>query len=251
MSIPIALQLYSIREDCARDLIGCLSKVAEMGYQGVEFAGYHGHSAADLRAALDANNLVCEGAHVGLSLLDEANFDSTVAFHKELGCPWLIVPWMPESMHSSVEATKQTAEMLTELVGMLAEHGLRTGFHAHQGDMVVLENGQTAWDILAENTPAEFIMQYDTANGMSGGADPVQPIRNWPGRAQSLHLKEWSGEHGAKVIGEGVIPWADVFDAAENGGGTEWYVVEHESYDGMTALEAVDKCLENLRGMGK
>ena len=68
---------------------------------------------------------------------------------------------------------------------------------------------------------------------------------------QSLHLKEWSGEHGAKVIGEGVIPWADVFDAAENGGGTEWYVVEHESYDGMTALEAVEKCLENLRGMGK
>ncbi len=251
MAIPIALQLYSIREDCGQDLFGCLDKVAAMGYQGVEFAGYYGHPAEDIKASLDKNNLICEGAHVALGLLDEANFDATVEFHKTLGCPWLIIPWMPESMHSSVDATLETATMLCGLVEKLKAHGLRTGFHAHQGDMHTLENGKTAWDILAENTPVDFIMQYDTANGVAGGADAVQPIINWPGRAQSLHLKEWSGEHGAKVIGEGMIPWTAVFNAAEHGGGVEWYVVEHESYSDMTPLEAVDLCLKNLREMGK
>ena len=94
-------------------------------------------------------------------------------------------------------------------------------------------------------------MQYDTANGMSAGADPVQPILDWPGRGLSVHLKEWSGEHGAKVIGEGTVPFENVFQACESVGGTHWYVVEHEQYEGMSPLESVDLCLKNLRKMGK
>ena len=93
--------------------------------------------------------------------------------------------------------------------------------------------------------------QYDTANGMAGGADPVQPILDWPGRGITTHLKEWSGEHGAKVIGEGMVPWDKVFDACERVAGTQWYIVEHESYEGMSPMQVVEACLKNLRGMGK
>ena len=117
--------------------------------------------------------------------------------------------------------------------------------------MAPLSNGKSAWDMLGEFTTGDFIMQYDTANGMAGGADPVQPILDWPGRGITVHLKEWSGEHGAKVIGEGLIPWTKVFEACETVAGTQWYIVEHESYEGTTPLQAVEACLRNLRAMGK
>jgi sugar phosphate isomerase/epimerase len=251
MSIPIALQLYSVRDDCARDFFGTIAAVAAMGYAGVEFAGYHGASAADLKKVLDDNGLLCAGTHAGYNTLQDDAIDATIEYHLTLGCKNLIVPWLPEETRSTPEACKETADKLNLISEKLRPHGLRTGFHCHEGDMHKLENGKSAWDLLAEYTTPDFILQYDTANGMSGGADPVQPILDWPGRGLSTHLKEWSGEHGAKVIGDGLIPWPKVFEACETVGGTEWYVVEHESYEGMTPLEAVAACLTNLRAMGK
>lgn len=251
MPIPIALQLYSVRDDCANDLLGTIRQVAEMGYQGVEFAGYHGHRAEDIRMILDDVGLKCAGTHAGHATLQDDQLAETIEFHQILGCENLVVPWLPEETRNTPEAVQATAEKLNEISAKLKPHGMRTGFHVHSGDMKPLSNGKCAWDLLGEYTTADFIMQYDTANGMAGGADPVQPILDWPGRGITTHLKEWSGEHGAKVIGEGQVPWAQVFEACESVAGTQWYIVEHESYEGMTPLEAVEACLRNLRGMGK
>lgn len=251
MAIPIGLQLYSVREDCAQDLLGTIRKVAEMGYACVEFAGLHGHTASEIRACLDECGLKAPSTHTPLTALDEENFGKTVEDHLTLGATWVMIPWLPEDARNSEAACAETGKRLTELVEKLKEHGLRTGFHAHGGDMKALEGGKSAYDLIAAHTPPEFAMQYDTANGMSGGADPVQPILDWPGRGPSIHLKEWSGEHGAKVIGEGLVPWKRVFEACESVAGTQWYIVEHESYEGMTPLEAVERCLKNLRAMGK
>jgi sugar phosphate isomerase/epimerase len=246
MSVPIALQLYSVREDCAKDLLGVIRQVADMGYDGVEFAGYHGHSAEDIKAVLDETGLKAAGTHTQWSQFDDENFDNTVQVHKTLDCQFAIIPWIPEELRNTSEACKTTAAKLTEICAKLRSHGLRTGFHAHSGDMEPLDNGQCAWDIIAANTPDDFILQYDTANGVAGGADPVKPISDWPGRNASLHLKEWRGGHGA-VIGEGDVPWPRVFEAAEKGGGVEWYVVEHETESAMTPLQSVDACLKNLK----
>lgn len=248
MSIPIALQLYSVREDAAIDLLGVIEKVAAMGYAGVEFAGYHGHSAEAIRKVLDSTKLIVEGTHTPIHAFDEENFAATVELHHTLGTKWAIIPWLPEAMRNTPEACLETSAKLTDLVARLAEHGLRTGFHAHDGDMKPLSNGQSAWNMISANTPAGFLMQYDTHNGVAGGADAVQPIRDNPGRNASLHLKGIK-DGKACLVGEGDINWVDVFDAAENGGGVEWYVVEHEELGG--ALEAVDQCLKNLRALGK
>jgi sugar phosphate isomerase/epimerase len=248
MPVPIALQLYSVRNECAQDLLGVIAQVARMGYAGVEFAGYHGHSAAEIRKVLDDNGLKTEGTHTPIDAFDDEKIEATIELHKTLGTEFAIIPWIPEAMRNTPDACRATAERLTALVERLAPHGLRTGFHAHAGDMRPLENGQSAWQMIAANTPDAFIMQYDTANGLMGGADPVQPIRDLPGRNASLHLKGWSGDHAA-LVGEGDIDWPQVFDAAENGGGVQWYVVEHEEEEG--ALEAVEQCLKNLRALGK
>lgn len=249
MPLPIALQLYSVRNDAAQDLMGVLEKVAAMGYDGVEFAGYHGHSPEALRAKLDELGLKCEGTHTPLTALEPGRFDETVATHVTLGCEYVIVPWIPKEKRNSAAACAATAAELTELTHKLEAAGLRLGFHAHGDDMDKLDNGQTAYHILGHGTPESFIMQYDTANGMSGGADPVQPIKDFPGRNVSLHLKGYSKTtgHGA-IIGEDDIPWAKVFQAAENGGGTVWYVIEHED-ETIAPMEAVETCLKNVRQM--
>lgn len=251
MSIPIALQLYSVREDCKNDFFGTIAAVAKMGFQGVEFAGYFGHKAEDIKQCLADNAILCEGAHVGFDQFNEENFESTVEFHKALGCDWLIVPGLPDESRASVANAMDAARKLTAISDALRPHGLLTGYHCHHADMLPLDSGKSFWDIIAENTPEDFLMQYDTANGMSAGADPVQPILDWPGRGLSVHLKEWSGEHGAKVIGEGTVPFENVFQACESVGGTHWYVVEHEQYENMSPLDSVDLCLKNLRKMGK
>lgn len=251
MSIPIALQLYSVREDAARDLMATLDAVAKMGYDGVEFAGYHGHEARAIRERLDANGLKACSTHIGLAALEGDALAATVDFHQTIGCDTLIVPGIPEDRRNSPETCAATAALFTSIAERLEPFGMRTGFHAHAADMKPLAGGTSAYYLIAQQTPESFIMQYDTANGMAGGADPVQPILDFPGRGKNVHLKEWSGEHGAKVIGEGFVPWSKVFEACETVAGTEWYIVEHEMYEGMSPMEAVAWCVKNLREMGK
>jgi sugar phosphate isomerase/epimerase len=245
--IPIAVQLYSVRDEAARDLLGTLGRVADMGYAGVEFAGYHGHDGETLRRRLDELGLKCEGTHTGIDQLAHDKIDATVELHKTLGTSFVLIPWMPEAMRNSPEAIRDTGLRLTELTQRLAKEGLQLGFHAHDADMRPLAGGVSAWDLLAANTPETFLLQYDTSNGVEGGADPVKPILDHPGRSQSVHLKETDGQ----VIGEGRVPWKDVFEACEGVGKTEWYVVEHESRSGEEALAAVDACFQALRAMGK
>lgn len=251
MSIPIALQLYSVRDDCARDFFGTVGEVAKMGYAGVEFAGYHGRSAGEIAQCLRDNGLEVAGTHAPFDSLRPDKIEATIEFHQALGCKNLIVPWLPDDTRNTPDACRRTADQLNAISEKLKPHGMRTGFHAHSGDMKPIDGRKSAWDLLGEYTTDDFVMQYDTANGMAGGADAVQPILDWPGRGKTVHLKEWSGENGAKVIGEGMVPWDRVFHACETVSGAEWYIVEHEIYKDMTPLEAVEICLRNVKAMGR
>lgn len=248
MNRPVALQLYSVRNDARADLSGVLSRVASMGYDGVEFAGFYDHEPKEIRSLLDSNGLKAEGCHIGVDAFSDANLAATVDAHLTIGTTWAILSWLPENMRNTSSACIETGKWLTELSNKVESHGLRLGFHAHHADMLPLENGKSPWYLLAENTPQSFIMQYDTANGMSGGADPVKPILDLPGRGASTHLKEWKGEHGA-VIGEGEIPWKRVLEACETVGGTEWYVVEYEVDSDADPLDSVDRCLRYLKNL--
>jgi sugar phosphate isomerase/epimerase len=248
--IPVSVQLYSVRDVASADLLGTISKVAEIGYTGVEFAGLHGNDPKAVRKALDDAGLECSGTHTSIDAFSDDKLLETVEIHKILGTEYAIVPWIPESMRNSVEATLETAKRLTELTHKLAEHGLKTGFHAHAGDMIALPSGETPWNLLASNTPDSFVMQYDTANGLGGGADPVQPILDFPGRSVLVHLKEWKKD-GHALISEGEVPWLRVFEACESVGGTKWYVVEHEDDPRMTSMEAIEGDFKALVKLGK
>lgn len=247
--IPIALQLYSVREDAARDLQGVLAAVAGMGYKGVEFAGYYGHDARTIRGWLDAYGLKVAGAHVGIETLLGDELLRTVEFHQTLGTTTLVVPGLAEQWRNSRAAWLKTAETLNAVAIALKPYGMRTGYHNHHIEFAPME-GELPWDMLFGNTTDDVIMQFDTGNALHGGAQAAPFLRRYPGRAKTVHLKEYSAANASALIGEGDVPWTEIFELCETIGGTEWYIVEQESY-AYPPLECVRRCLQALKAMGK
>jgi len=246
--IPIALQLYSVREDCARDLYGTLEKVAKMGYEGVEFAGYYDRTAEELRRMLEDLGLKAVGSHLRIDALRGDELKKTVEFNKVLGNKYLIVPSLPKEMRDSKSAWIETARLMNKISEKVKPEGMRVGYHNHIVEFTPI-NGETPWEIFFGEAEPDVIMQLDTGNAMRGNltADEViNIIKKYPGRAVTVHLKEFSATNDKAVIGEGDMKWEEFFEACETVGGTEWYIVEQESY-AYPPLECVKRCLENLK----
>ena len=247
--VRIGLQLYSVRNDCEKDLPATLKAVAEMGYQGVEFAGYYGRKAEELRKLLDDNKLRCCGTHIGLDTLLGDQLNKTIEFNRTIGNRYLIVSYMGEDRLGTIDKAKATAKVFTELADKLEPQRMRVGYHAHGGDFKKID-GKTHWEAFFDNAGPKVLMQMDIGNCLKGGGDPIAMLKKYPGRSATIHLKEHGGKPGA-VIGEGVVKWQqEVFPICESTGGTNWYIVEQESYAG-TPLDCVKRCLESLHKMGK
>jgi sugar phosphate isomerase/epimerase len=246
--VPVGLQLYSVRGECGKDLPGTLAAVAKIGYKGVEFAGYYGRKAEDLRKLLDDNGLVCCGTHTGWNTITGDKLKDTIEFNKTLGNKFLIVPGgLPAKTFTSVEGCKDTAKIFNEQSAKAREAGMYVGYHAHGGDFKKIGN-ETAWDVLFSSTDKDVVMQMDVGNCLGGGGDPYATIKKFPGRTLTIHLKEHGGAKGA-ALGDGEVKWKEVFELCETVGGTQWYVVEHET--GANPIESVKACFENLKKMGK
>jgi len=257
MAIPIAVQMYSVREDAAADLPGVLARIADMGYDGVEFAGYYDHSGPDIRKMLDDTGLVCCGTHSRIDTLLGDEFGRTVDLHQTLGATRPIVPGLSAEYTQSADAWRKTAGIFNEIAAKLKAHGMQTGYHNHHTEFTPSDSGELPWDIFFGNTVDDVIMQFDTGNAMFGGGEAIPFLKAYPGRARTVHLKSFSpslvsgdNPHAGfgPAIGEDETPWAELLEACETVGGTEWYIVEYES-DKYPPMEAVDICLRNLRNM--
>jgi sugar phosphate isomerase/epimerase len=242
---PIALQLYSIREDCARDLPGTLAAVAKMGYEGVEFAGYYERSAKELRKLLDGLGLKAAGAHIGLDVLLEDQLPRTIEFHQQLGNQFLVIPWVDPRRMQTRSAWADFGKQLTEIAGKLKPYGMHPGYHNHSHEFKPIE-GETPWDTLAANSSADVVMQLDIGNCLHGGGDAMALLKKWAGRALTVHLKDYSATNDKALVGEGEVPWSEVFEVCEAAGNTQWYIVEQESYPS-SPLESVEGCVRFLK----
>ncbi len=247
--IPIVLQLWSIREDCQKDLPGTLQAVAEMGYEGVEFAGYYDYSAEELRQILDDIGLAVAGTHIDLDTLLGDELPATIEFSEVLGNQFLIVPGLPEERRDSRAAWRETAQIFNEISEKVRSHDMWVGYHNHYIEFTEMD-GELPWDTFFSHTVDEVVMQLDTGNALRGGGQPVALLAQYPGRARTVHLKEYSATNDQALIGEGDVRWDDVFGLCEATAGTQWYIVEQESY-AYPPLECVARCLQNLWAMGK
>jgi len=242
---PIALQLYSVRKECERDLPGVLAAVAKMGYKAVEFAGYYDRTAKQLRKMLDDNGLQCCGTHTALDTLLGDKLAETIEFNKTIGNKHLVVPWIPDKYRSSHQAWLDTAKLFNELADKVRPHGMLVGYHNHNVEFTAMD-GELPWDTFCKNTSKDVIMQIDVGNAIDGGVDPLPFIYRYPERATTVHIKEYCAKNPKALVGEGDVNWRVFFALCRAVGGTEWYIVEYES-DAYPPLEAVEKCLNNLR----
>lgn len=243
--IPVAVQLYSIRQECQRDLPGSLAAVAKMGYDGVEFAGYYGRSAQELRKMLDDLNLKAFSTHVGLKTLLGDGLEKSIEFNKTLGNPRLTVASLPAT--KTIQPWYEVAKQFNEIAEKLKKHKMRVGFHNHANELGLIE-GQRPWDVFLDNTSKEVTMQMHMKHFPAHSLDIVDYIKRYRGRARLAHLNDYSPDKGSVLLGEGAIEWKKVFHAFETIGGIECYIVEQERYSGpLTLMQCQDRCLQNFR----
>lgn len=242
--LQVGVQLYSVREDCAKDLPGVLTAISRMGYTGVEFAGYHGRTAEELRKLLDENKLKCYGTHVDVNALQGANLDKTIAFCKVLGCKFIVVPWLPEERRNSRAATLETAKFFDETARKVAREGMILGWHNEDYEFKPVDT-ENIWQIFWANSGKTVMMQFDTGNALSAGEQAAPYLMKYPKRVISVHLKDHSTSNPHALLGEGDEHWNEVIPILKDKTATRWFIVEQESY-GDPPLVCIEKCLRNF-----
>ena len=247
--IPVGIQLYSFRKQGAKDFAGIIKKAAELGFSGVEFAGYgpYGDKPAELRKLLDDAGLKVFGTHTAYNLVQPDQIQKTIDFHKTIGCPYIIVPWIDPKQMEAKDNCLKIAEIMTRASETAQAAGLHVGYHAHGGDFKKIDGDLTAWEVLFDHTPKAFVHQIDLGNCLGGGGDPYKLIERYPGRSLSVHLKEHGGPQGA-VFGQGTVDFKRAFALCEQVGGTTCYIIEHES-DPEHAFESAKKCLDYVTAL--
>ena len=252
--VPIALQLFSVRGECSKDLAATLKRVAEIGYAGAEPWGYRGDKlewmgvpAKELRAMYDDLGLACCGMHLATDALLGDNLKRTIELNQILGNKFLIIA-ADKGRMSALDTIAELAAILNETAATLKPLGMLTGYHAHPFDFVRFGD-ETAWEILFSSTSQDVVMQMDIGNCANGDGDPIAMLEKFPGRAKSVHLKDYGGPAGS-VIGEGVADWETIFRLCDTLHQPEWYVVEEGDPEGL-GYGVCTRSLQALRAMGK
>lgn len=252
--IPIGLELYSVRNELARDLPNTLKTVAKIGYEVVEFYSpyfkWTPAYAKEVRAQMDDLGLRCYSTHNGFESFGPGeNLAHAIELNQILGTRYVVLASAPGST-SGVEGWKKLCGELTAAVEQLRPHGLSSGYHNHQAEWVKLEGGQRILEVVAANTPKEFALQLDVGTCEEAGADPVAWVKANPGRIKMMHLKDWApAEKGYKVLfGEGVTPWKELVAAAESVGGAEFLLIEQEG-SRFSEFETAKRCLDSWKAM--
>jgi len=249
-TIPVGLELYSVRDSLKQDPDGTLRAVAKMGYQVVEFyAPYFEWTeteAKQTRKLLDDLGMRCYSTHNDAEYFNAKNIDRARDYNLILGSKYVVLAWSDPK--TGVDGWKAIADTLNSVADTLAPSGLKTGYHNHQAEFTGAP-GTRPIEILAKNTKPSVMLQLDVGTCVEAGADPVAWIRANPGRIRSIHCKEWSRDPGKgyKVLfGEGVADWKGIFQAAESVGGVEYYLIEQEG-SRFPELETAQKCVQSFR----
>ena len=244
--------MYTVREDAGKDFLGTLKRVAEMGYPAVEFAGFGGLAASELRASLDEFGLKAPSAHVSyVSLVEDAA--AACADLHALGTEYAVVPFIGDEHRASVEAARRFAASLNTIATTVTGEGLRFAYHNHDFEFRPLSDGggKTMWDILQEETdPATVALELDIYWVTYGGGDALATLTANPSRYPLLHFKDMTSEGDAlrdAPVGEGTVDWAPYLAASE--GTSHWFIVEQDTPDDPLAdIERSLRAMEKMAG---
>jgi len=247
-SIPVGLELYSVRDELKRDPESTVRAVASMGYTVVEFyAPYYEWTDAEakqMRQLLDDLGLHCNSTHNDASYLGPEKLPRARDLNLILGSKYVVqASSLPQT---SLDGWKSVADSLNAAAEKLAPANLKVGYHNHQVEFQLVE-GKRPMEVLAKETMPNVMLQLDVGTCLEAGSDPVEWIRQNPGRIHSIHCKDWSPDpaRGYSVLfAEGSADWKNIFAAAESVGGIEYYLIEQEG-SRFPELETARLCLQS------
>jgi len=250
-SLPVGLELYSVRKELQRDPQATVRAVAKMGYQCVEFYAPYFQWSEDetkqMRKLLDDLGMRCFSTHNDSSYLNAENFARARDKNLILGCKYIVVA-SSHPQPTDLDGWKIVADTLNSVDEQLEKSGLHAGYHNHEPEFTPIGGGRPM-EVIAKNTKPSIMLQLDVGTCLKAGSDPVAWIRANPGRIRSLHLKEWSSDpaKGYSVLfGEGNADWKGILAAAESVGGAEYYLIEQEG-SRFSELETAERCLQAFR----
>jgi sugar phosphate isomerase/epimerase len=244
--VPIATQLWCVRQDLAKDIPGTLKALGAIGYEAVELENAFGRSGAEWKTHLDAAGLRACGFHHRLSELQGDTLAASVEFNRVIANRNLIIRSLDRGVYTSADLLKKTADEVNRVAEALKPHGMRVGYHNHTTDFGRLD-GEYWWNRFADLTSKDVVLQLDTGNASEAGdvGLPALIARN-AGRTVSMHVKPFSKKDPNAYLGTDELDWPAIMTAAEAKGGIEWYIIEYEK-EGVPPLEALKANLERFK----
>ena len=264
----VGLQLYSIRDDMKKDPLGSLKELAGMGYKHVEHANYvdrkfYGYGAKEFKKILDDLGMEMPSGHtvLGSKHWDNSKKDFTdiwkytVEDAAVLGQQFVISPSLDKEYRQTGDSLKQFMDVFNKSGELCKKSGMKFGYHNHAFEFSEKLDGKVVYDIMLENTdPDLVIQQLDIGNLYNGGAKAIDIVTKFPGRFQSMHVKDEVVSNGgdekyeSAVLGTGIVNVKEVIDLGKKSGGTIHFIIEQESYQGKTPMACMK---ENLAVMKK
>jgi sugar phosphate isomerase/epimerase len=249
--IPLAVQLYTVRDLTKDDFVGTVRKIAELGYGGVELAGFGNlTSAKEVTKALADAGLKLAGNHVGIDRL-ETSIAQVLDENDALGNKNILVPWMPEERRKDAAGWKAVGQLFNRVAAECHKRGFEFGYHNHSFEFQKF-NGKTGLDILWENSDPKLVKsELDTYWVKHGGEDPVSYIRKLGKRILTLHLKDMAAgpEQRFAEVGTGILDFKNIIEAGQKAG-AKWYIVEQDSTYDRPPLESLRTSFGNLKKLG-
>jgi sugar phosphate isomerase/epimerase len=249
-TIPVGLELYSVREELKKDPEATVRAVAKMGYQDVEFyAPYFEWTepqVKSMREVMDDLGIHCYSTHNDEDYFSAKNIERARDFNKILGSRYMVQAWSDPK--PDLDGWKALADRLNAAADKLQPAGLKVGYHNHDAEWKPIA-GKRPIEVIAANTKPSVMLQLDVGTCLEAGADPVAWIKANPGRIRSIHCKDWSPDPNVAyktLFGEGKADWKGIFQAAESVGGVEFYLIEQEG-SRFPELETAQRCLEAFR----
>ena len=266
----MGIQLYSVRDDMKKDALGTLKQLAGMGYKNVEHANYvnrkfYGYSASEFKKILGDLGLNMPSGHtvMGKQHWDASKKDFTdewkwtVEDAAVLGQKFVISPWLDESLRKNYDDMKRYMEVFNKSGELCKKSGMKFGYHNHDFEFSQKLNDVMVYDIILQNTdPALVAQQLDIGNMYNGGAKALDIMQKYPGRFESMHVKDEIKASGGEekyestILGKGIVPVKEVIDLGRKSGGTIHFIIEQESYQGKTPLECAKEDYAMMKKWG-
>lgn len=264
----LGVQLYSVREDMKKDPLGTLQAVSKMGYRYVEHANYgdrkfYGYNVPDFKKILSDNGLQMKTGHTVLrpqhwdetkkGFTDEWKY--TVEDAAAMGQEFVISPWLDDSWRKTGDILKKYMDVFNQCGQLCKKHGMKFGYHNHDFEFSQKFDGVTVFDMIMKHTDPKLVtLQLDTGNMYHAGARAEDVLKKYPGRFETIHVKDEietsSNKFESTLLGKGIVPVKKIAELAHATGGTLYFIVEQESYQGMAPLDTIRQNFVTMKQWG-